>query len=77
MKDEVAVLAGFSLIFMEDDKGSVALGTEITNTDPNLLKEYLESGDWVMLNAAINVVKKHSAKIENEILKEIKAVMNY
>jgi len=73
MSDAV-VIAGVSLVFSDNGKGQLELCTEVTTTDAKKLVDILSDEDWVIVNAAINALRRVGNKIEQEIHREIAAV---
>lgn len=74
MDREKAVLAGFSLVFADNGKGSAELCTEIVDIDSKELLGFFKEEDWVIINAAMNAVRRISSKVQREIHNEINAV---
>ena len=76
---EVAVLQSFGLVFAEDGKGRAQLSVEtvdISQKNLSTLRDILSDEDWVVVNAAINAIKRVAGKVEREIHREIQAVRN-
>lgn len=71
---DTAVIVGFSLVLTDSGKGYAELCTEVVDTDAKELISFLEEEDWVVVNAAINAIKRISSKVQREIHNEINAV---
>lgn len=73
MSDSITI-AGFALVFTDNGKGQLELSTEVTTTDAKKLLGILGDEDWVVVNAAINAIKRVGNRVEQEIHREIEAV---
>lgn len=73
MNDSITI-AGFALVFADNGKGQLELSTEVTTTDAKKLLDILGDEDWVVVNAAINAIRRVGNRVQQEIHREIEAV---